>query len=383
MNHRFIDCVFKANRDGHEIQSLIADIARASKLSGDSDVVSDYEAALAEYFGVSHAIAVSSGTAALHASLAETIQPGDEVLLPVIGVPMTAAAILQAGGVPVFYDCLPNSFVPDIASLNKYSSKNCTALITVPMWGYPGISEETVGFARENKMTIIEDTAQALGTKRGEAFEGTIGDVGCFSTHEFKLMSTGEGGFVLTNNPELHDKIRQFTRIGFSTNPIGFGHRAGLNYKLPALQASLGLSQLANLENKMLTRASKASEWKDLLGVSRTNSVLTEFEQGGFNHNGYSLALCIKDTHPGKARTLSKHLFERGVNTDIHRYQQSYLVDFPMLSSYYDDARYSGDRRMDFPNSSKIIDSLLVLPLHDQIDSTDIHIASMRLLELL
>ena len=383
MSARFIDCIFKAERSETEIQNLLVDIQRASRLSGDSDIVTEYESALADYFGVSHAIAVSSGTAALHASLAEVIQSGDEVLVPVIGVPMTAAAIMQAGGIPVFYDCLPNSFVPNIASLQKFKAARTAAIITVPMWGYPGIDELTLDFARANELTVIEDTAQALGTKRSGRFEGTFGDVGCFSTHEFKLMSTGEGGFILVNDDKLHEKIRQFCRIGFSMNPMGFGHRSGMNYKLPAIQASMGCSQLTLLEAKMATRREKSRFWRVALGVDSGASSLRAFDSDASGHNGYSLALTIKDSVPGRAREISKQLFELGVNTDIHRYQQSYLVNFPMLRRFYNDARYEGDCRLDFPNATRIIDSLLVLPLHDQIDVEDILIASKRLLSLL
>lgn len=383
MSERFIDCIFKADRSASELEKLVADITRASRLSGDCDLVSEYEVALASYFGVRHAIAVSSGTAALHASLAEVIQPGDEVLLPVIGVPMTATAILQAGGVPVFYDCSPNSFIPDNASLKKYSTSKTTALITVPMWGYPGVDTETVEFANREGMTLIEDTAQALGTKRLGRFEGTNGHVGCFSTHEFKLMSTGEGGFILTDHDNLHQKIRQFTRIGFSMNPMGFGHRSGLNYKLSALQASLGISQLSVLEAKIAARAIKSAQWRDELHIGAPNSRLVNFGAEGFEHNGYSLAIGLADASAGQAREFSKRLFELGLNTDIHRYQQSYLVNFPMLHRYYEDRRYSGDCRLDFPNASGIIDSLLVLPLHDQITTDDIRIGSERLRSIL
>jgi dTDP-4-amino-4,6-dideoxygalactose transaminase len=383
MSDRFIDCIFKADRSESELAKLVADIARASRLSGDCDLIAEYETALAAHFGTKHAIAVSSGTAALHASLAEVINPGDEVLLPVIGVPMTATAILQAGGVPVFYDCSPGSFVPDIESLVKYSSSRSKALITVPMWGYPGIDADTLDFAARLGLTVIEDTAQSLGTKRDGRFEGTFGHIGCFSTHEFKLMSTGEGGFILTDDDRLNSRIREFTRIGFSMDPIGFGHRSGLNYKLPALQASLGMSQLQALEEKIDARAAKTEAWRDALRIGSAGALLTDFCSELFEHNGYSLALTLKNAAPGLAKEVAKRLFEQGLNTDIHRYQQSYLVNFPMLHKYYGDKRYSGNCRTDFPNATTVIDSLVVLPLHDQITASDIRLGAERLRSIL
>lgn len=389
MTDRFIDCIFKARRDPQEIANLIQDIERASRLSGDCDIVTDYEAALAEHFGVACAIAVSSGTAALHAALAEVIQPGDEVLLPVIGVPMTAAAILQAGGVPVFYDCAPGRFVPDLSSLEQYTTSRTRALITVPMWGYPGINSKIMTFARKHGLVVIEDTAQAVGTKQQGRFEGTIGDIGCFSTHEFKLMSTGEGGFILTDNQRLGNRMREFTRIGFSLDAMSFGHRSGLNYKLPALQASMGISQLGTLDARIAQRREKIAQWRKALGVGAAGAPFWDFADGqddtggAFAHNGYSYAIRIREAEPGMAREVSAKLFELGVNTDIHRYKQSYLVNFPMLRSFYADPRYTGDCRRDFPNATALIDSLLVLPLHDQIDADDIEVAAKRLRSIL
>lgn len=133
----------------------------------------------------------------------------------------------------------------------------------------------------------------------------------------------------------------------------------------------------------MATRREKSRFWRVALGVDSGASSLRAFDSDASGHNGYSLALTIKDSVPGRAREISKQLFELGVNTDIHRYQQSYLVNFPMLRRFYNDARYEGDCRLDFPNATRIIDSLLVLPLHDQIDVEDILIASKRLLSLL
>lgn len=377
-DNRMIDCIFKADRSQSELTELIAHIKNASRLSGDADIVAQFELALANYFGVTYAIAVSSGTAALHATLMETIQSGDEVLLPVIGVPMTAAAIIEAGGVPVFYDASPGSFAPDLETLLQMVSVKTKALITVPMWGYSAFDDALRVFAVERGLVIIEDTAQALGTMVDGKFEGTRGHVGCFSTHEFKLLSTGEGGFVLTNDAYHAKRIRSFTHIGFSMDEMGFGHRSGLNYKLSALQAALGLSQLSRLDEKIRERQEKIALWIHLLGVA-PGARLTQFGGAGDRHNGYSLALTLADAPPGEARKVAQRLFDAGVNTDIYRYQQSYIVNYPMLRRFYNDPRYTGDCIRDFPNATRIIDSLIVLPCHDQISFTDIDVAACRL----
>jgi len=174
----FIDCVYKALRTPKEIQKTLEILTEADMLSGDSSVIQLYEKNLSYYFNTKHAIAVSSGTAALHASLLTVIKPGDEVLVPAICVPMTVSAILQAGGVPVFYDCSTNSFKPCQKDLDNKITQKTRVLITVSMWGYRAIDSDIVAFCRQRSITIIEDAAQSAGTDSLLGYEGTIGDIG-------------------------------------------------------------------------------------------------------------------------------------------------------------------------------------------------------------
>lgn len=248
MKQRIIDCCFKKYRSKEEMEQIAVSAMEADLLSGDSSLVNEYEHKIINVLGVSRAIAVSSGTAALHACISEVIQNGDEVLVPVICVPMTVCAIIEAGGVPVFYDCQKMSFKPNLESLDKLSSAKTKALITVSMWGNSAIDTSIINFARQNNWVVIEDSAQGLGTKNEIGYEGCVGDLGCFSTHEFKLVSTGEGGFVTTDVDHLYERVHSFTRIGFSQKLGGFGFRSGLNYKLSGLQALLGAQQLDKLE---------------------------------------------------------------------------------------------------------------------------------------
>ncbi len=381
-NNNVVECVGKADRSHFELENLIQDIHNCDLLSGDSSLVSKYEDALSGYFGVPHAIAVSSGTAALHASLAKVIQPGDEVLIPVIGVSMTASAILLAGDVPVFYDCQPDSFKPDLASLEKFSSEKTRVLITVSMWGYPAIDNEIVAFARTKNWIIMEDAAQSFGTRHGGKFEGTIGHIGCFSTQEFKLISTGEGGFILTDDPHFAKVIREFTRLGFSQEHKTFGFQSGLNYRLSALQASLGLSQLSIAKEKIVLRNKKVNLWKDALGLSDSGTRLRAFNsEETFEHNGYALGVRIIDAGENFAKPLLVKLFEAGVGTDIHRYKQSLIVNFPFLKDFYAQPKYTLNQRIDFPNASKIMDGLITLPCHDQVSFDGIEVAAKKVVD--
>lgn len=369
-----IDCIFKAERSSHECEQLVENIHLADSLSGNSNIVTEYERRLAAYFKTKHAIAVSSGTAALHASLAETINPGDEVLVPAICVPMTVAAVLQAGGVPVFYDCQIDSFKPSIPSVDARRSSKTKVMITVSMWGYPAIDTQIKTYASENNLITIEDTAQGLGTRNRGRYEGTIGDIGCFSTHEFKMISTGEGGFILTDDDRHAENIRSFSHIGFLNTVGSFGYRSGLNYKLSSLQASLGISQLDILNKKMAERRRKIALWKTSILQEMDISFFNE--NTDFSHNGYSFGCLINEKSHINASGVASELHKRGINTDTHRYKNGIVATYPFVRQFYTMPRYVGRVERDFPNAAHLLSRLLVLPSHDAIKDTDIKMAT-------
>jgi len=376
-----IDCIFKAQRKPADMEKVIQLLAGADILSGDSSIVKMYEEKLCKHFNTRHAIAVSSGTAALHASLVNVIRPGDEVLVPAVCVPMTISAVLQAGGTPVFYDCQENGFYPDATALQEKISEATRALITVSMWGYAALDNETLHICKKNSITIIEDAAQAAGTFSSLGYEGTIGDIGCFSTHEFKLISTGEGGFVLTNSDSYAEKIRSYTHIGFNSHYSSFGYSDGLNYKLSAFQAALGIVQLDILHDKIAARQQTLREWKALL---TSDSEISFFNESyNINHNGYSLCCLLKNTVGMTGKDLACSLHKLGINTDTYRYKNTIVSNYPLYENYYKLPKYTRNNKIDFPHASHLSDRLLVLPCHDNITTVAIRQASENILKII
>lgn len=374
----FIDCVYKALRTPKEIQKTLEILTEADMLSGDSSVIELYEKNLSYYFNTKHAIAVSSGTAALHASLLTVIEPGDEVLVPAICVPMTVSAILQAGGIPVFYDCSINSFKPCQKDLDNKITQKTRVLITVSMWGYRAIDSDIVTFCRQRNITIIEDAAQSAGTDSLLGYEGTIGDIGCFSTHEFKLISTGEGGFILTNSDEYAEKIRSFTHIGFSQHHGSFGYTDGLNYKLSAFQAAVGIAQLTSLDTKIQGREKRKVKWKALLQTSKNIDFLSSDIMS--RHNCYSLVCLLNEDAKYSGKELANKLYSVGVNTDTYRYKNTIVSNYPYCQNFYSQPKYSGNNIIDFPNAASMVQRMLVLPCHERVSVEAIHKASQYII---
>jgi dTDP-4-amino-4,6-dideoxygalactose transaminase len=261
-------------------------LRRAGRLQGtsffDADSVREFERRLAERWGARHALAVSSGTAALHTALmACGIGPGDEVVVPVMTYVATALAVMQAGAVPRFVDADPQTWNIDPAGVEAVVNERTKAVIPVHMGGVPCDMHALRAIAERHGLRIIEDAAHAHGSTLEGRWLGTWGDVGCFSFGSPKTMTTGEGGMLLTDDPELFRRARMAMNLGECT-PDGqptleidhFSPEArldyrmvGWNYRMSVAQASLGLGQLARLERIRAARRRNAAHLREALAT--------------------------------------------------------------------------------------------------------------------
>jgi perosamine synthetase len=358
-----------APRDAEDLKYLESVLLSGEELSGNAPIVSKYEIALASIFQVKYAIAVSSGTAALHIVLASLgIQTGDEVIIPVTGAVMSAMPILMLRAIPVYVDTMPNSFEIDLLDLKKKISSKTKCIISVPMWGYPTFDTELSEFAKIINIPVIEDAAQALGTINGSKYEGTLSYAGCFSTHELKLISTGEGGFILTNSLAFANKCKSFSKIGFSfpssqLSEGSFGLLEGLNYKLNGLSAALGITQLSKLQKRLNIRKEKAKLWKKLLYLLDGVTEISFKKENIPNY--YGIAFVVDDFPKNGGVILSERLASVGIFTDIYRYKYKILPEYKIFSN---NACSSNNNEM-FPNANKLLSSILVLPTHEFISN--------------
>lgn len=177
--------------------------------SGTAAAVRDYEKKLETHFQVSHVIAVSSGTAAIHAGLvALGVGTGSRVAVPAICAVMTVLPVIQLGATPVVIDSDGDTFCMAPAQLERELEKGLTAIIACGMWGHPGTSGAMLSLSERFGVPLLEDAAQSFGASTPCGPEGLKGRIGCFSTHEYKLLSTGEGGFIVTSDAVLAERLR-------------------------------------------------------------------------------------------------------------------------------------------------------------------------------
>lgn len=210
-----------------------------------------FEPAFAEYVGVPHALAVGSGTSALHLSmLALGIGPGDEVIVPELTWIATSAAASYVGARPVFADVDPVTWCLDLDSFRACITPRTRAVVPVDLYG--GVPDLTGirSVAEEHGIAVVEDAAQALGTRVGEAQAGSFGDTAAFSFHGTKTMVTGEGGMWVTTREDLYERALSLRDHGRRAGDDRFfiNHEIGHKFKMSSMQAALGLAQLERIE---------------------------------------------------------------------------------------------------------------------------------------
>jgi len=212
-----------------------------------NEYISTFESRFAQNLGVKHAIATSSCTGALHlALLAAGIGVDDEVIVPEITWIATAAAVKYCGATPVFVAVDSDTWCLSPEATRKAISSRTRAIIPVHLYGNPADMTSIMAIAREHDLKVIEDAAPAIGASHLDRYVGTFGDLGCFSFQGAKLMVTGEGGMVVTDNDELAYRVRKILDHGRRPGTFWIDE-IGVKYKMTNLSAALGLGQLEKL----------------------------------------------------------------------------------------------------------------------------------------
>ncbi len=235
---------------------------RLTLLSGKR--IKKFEERFAKYTGTKEAIAVNSGTAALHVALsALDVGPGDEVIIPPFTFVATATAILHQNAIPIFVDIDPKTYCINPAEIEKAITPKTKGIIPVHLFGHPAEMDSILEIAEKHNLFVIEDACQAHGAEYKGKRVGSIGDLGCFSFFESKNMMTGEGGMITTNNSELADAARLVRHHG---EPGWYVYdRLGYNYRMTEVQAALGLVQLEKLDQLNQIRIDDATFYSENL----------------------------------------------------------------------------------------------------------------------
>jgi perosamine synthetase len=248
--------------------AAVVSVLRSHQLS-QGPILHEFENVLAAYLNVGHAVAVNSGTSALQLALRVLrIKEGDEVILPSFSFMAVTNAILSEKAVPVFVDIAPGSCNMALESLEAALSERSRAIIIVHSFGYPAPAAEIVAFARRHSLATIEDACEALGSERNGHKSGTIGDIGTLAFYPNKIITTGEGGALVTNSVTLADRLRSLRNQGRVPGTNWFQHfEAGFSCRISDINCALGLQQLARIESILHRREALAESYRARLRV--------------------------------------------------------------------------------------------------------------------
>jgi len=260
--------------DDHDAQAVLAALRSDWLTTGPR--VEAFEQAVAALVGVPQAVAVNSGTAALHAAVfAAGIGPGDEVVTSPLTFVASANAVLYCGGTPVFADVRSDTLNLDPAAAEAACTDQTRAILHVDYAGQPGDIDRLGAIARRRGLILIEDAAHALGAEYRGQRVGSVADLTTFSFHPAKAITTGEGGMVTTALPDLATRVRRFRNHGLETDFRERGSRGdvyspmtdlGYNYRLSDFQCALGLAQLGKLDHYVKRRGEIAERYQAEFG---------------------------------------------------------------------------------------------------------------------
>ncbi|MEV0003431.1 aminotransferase class I/II-fold pyridoxal phosphate-dependent enzyme [Micromonospora sp. NPDC050980] len=335
--------------DGTAVEDLSRLLAQMPRPAG-AEYVAALEDELATRFGVQHAVAVSSGTAALHTALLSlSVGPGDEVLVPALSVVMSVAPIIQAGARPVFVDCDRQGRGLDLDDLAAKVTGATKAVLPVHLWGRQGDPVRLAQAAAAHGLAVVEDACQAQGSRTGGRAAGTNGDVGCFSLKDGKIVWCGEGGYLLTDRDDIAGRARAL-RAHHLPPYDGQPETVGYNYRLAEPLAIIARSNLARFDDLLDHRRGQAQQLAGLLAATPGLKAATDAAAGD---NGYSALFRLELERP---RAFCEHLARLGVPNSVGTFGLTAADRRPAL------ARYAGSP---CSQAEMVIDRTLAVVLTD------------------
>jgi perosamine synthetase len=225
-----------------------------------------FEESWAAYCGMKHGVAVANGTVALQLAFAALeLPPGSEVIMPTFTIVSCALAATYNGLVPVLVDAEPDTWCMDVSQIEAKVTPKTRAIMPVHIYGHPVDMDAVRAVADTHGLVVIEDAAEAHGATHRGRRAGGLGDVSCFSFYANKLVTTGEGGMVLTNNDAVAERARSLRNLAFRDDRRFYHTEAGFNFRLTNLQAALGLGQVERIDEIVARKRRMGSAYTDAL----------------------------------------------------------------------------------------------------------------------
>ncbi len=347
-------------------KEYVLDCLDTGWVSSSGQYIEKFETSFAKYLHTREVVCCFNGTAALHLPLmAKGLKPGDEVIIPALTYIATANAVRYCGATPVFVDCEPDTWNIDPKKIEEKITKRTKGIIVVHLFGMPVDMDPVMELAKMRGLFVIEDAAQAHGSVYKGKPAGSIGDAGTFSFFGNKIITTGEGGAVATNDPWLSQRMKLFRNQGMSPQRRYWHDVVGYNYRMTNIQAAIGLGQLESIDWHLNKRQEIAKSYREFL--KGTESVLTlPVERVESKHCYWMFTVLINSKCKLSRDEVMKRMDTDGIETRPIFYPIFMMPPYESPSG-------------DFPVSTSVGLRGISLPTHAGLDSSDLEYICERL----
>jgi perosamine synthetase len=303
--------------------AYVAECVRTGWVSSAGRFIDEFEQRWAKYCGRRFGVTVSNGTAALQLAIACLgLRPGDEVIIPTFTIISCALAVIYNEGVPVLVDSEPRTWCMDVSQIEQKITPRTRAIMPVHIYGHPVDMDPILDLADSHGLAVIEDAAEVHGaeylSRRDTRYAtwrrcGGFGALSCFSFYANKLVTTGEGGMVLTDDPELAEKARSLRNLCFKAERRFYHESLGFNFRLTNLQAALGLAQLERIDEIVARKRWMGQEYTHRLkGIK---GLQLPAEESWARSVFWMYGVVLSKEIPMDAREFAQKLREHGVDT--------------------------------------------------------------------
>lgn len=299
---------------GEKELKYVIDCIKTNWISSKGKYVEEFENKFAEYCGCKYGVSTTSGTTALHLALVSLgIGKGNEVIVPAFTMISPVFAVVYCGARPVLVDAEPNTWNIDISKVEEKITEKTKAIIPVHIYGHPCDMHPLLKIAEKHNLYVVEDAAEAHGAEYKGKKVGGIGDVGCFSFYANKIITTGEGGMIVTNNEEIAERAQSLKDLAFSKERRFLHTDLGFNYRMTNVQAAIGLAQLERIDELVERRRNNAYLYNSLL--KDIKGIRSPIEKEWAKNVYWMYSILIEDRFGMNRDDLMKRLENKGIET--------------------------------------------------------------------
>jgi perosamine synthetase len=303
-------------------EEYVLDAVRSGWVSSIGRYIELFEASFAKFCGTKYALTASNGTTALHLALVTAgIGPGDEVIVPDITFVATANAVTYTGATPVLVDIEPDTLCIDPSAVKAAITERTRAIIPVHLYGHPADMDALKAIAAEHDLAIIEDAAEAHGAEYEGRRVGGLGKAGVFSFYGNKIITSGEGGMITTDDAEFYRKACFLRDQAMSKEKRYWHDIVGFNYRMTNLQAALGLAQMESIDDMLARRAEILAQYRATIATSER--IRLNFTANWAKSAYWMICLEVDDFDDERRGRFMQRLKDRGIDSRPYFYPMS------------------------------------------------------------